>query len=324
MAKKKITLAEPRANIIVNSDVKLTPADFEHVGVNLEAGQQVVRESTTYFKDAWRRLKKNKAAMVGLAIIIFFVIMAVVGPMMTKYTYNTNDLSNVNLSPNGDHWFGTDQLGRDLWARVWMGARVSLAIGFFAAFLEMTLGIFMGGLAGMMGGKVDMLIMRAVDILNAIPALIFVILIMVIIGSGIVPLIAAFAITGWLSMARMVRGQILELREQEFVLAAITLGANKTRLLVKHMVPNIMSILVVQLTLAIPGAIFYEAFLSFIGIGIQPPMTSWGQLSKLGGEMMRVYPYQLIIPGTMISLAMLSLNLLGDGLRDSLDPRMRK
>jgi len=321
---KKLKLAPVKEKVLVTGDYQVAAEDWEVQGVNLSEGQMVVRESITYLKDAWRRLKKNPAAISGLIVLIILLIMSIIGPMVSDFNYKTNNLSNVNKAPNSVHWFGTDQLGRDLWCRVWQGGRVSLLIGFFAAFLEMFIGIGIGGLCGMKGGWVDSVIMRAIDILNAIPNLIFVILIMVIVGSGILPLIIAFAITGWLGMARMVRGQILQLREMEFVLAARTLGASQGRLLLKHMVPNILSILIVQLTLAIPGAIFHEAFLAFIGIGIQPPMTSWGQLCKTGGEMMRVYPYQLVIPAVAVSLCMLSLNLLGDGLRDSFDPKMRK
>jgi oligopeptide transport system permease protein len=297
---------------------------FEHVGVNEERGQMIVRPSISYWRDAWRRLKMNKAAMFGLAVIIFCTIMSIIGPMMTEHTYYSNNLMLTNQAPSSSHWFGTDQLGRDLWARVWVGARVSLFIGFFAAFLQTTVGLLVGGIAGMAGGKIDMIIMRVIDVLIAIPYMIVVILMMVILGSGIVPLILAFTVTGWLPMARLVRGQILQLREQEYVMAAKVLGASNSRLLFRHMIPNTIGVIIVELTMAIPGAIFAEAFLSFIGIGIAPPMTSWGQLSRTGAELMRAYPYQLLIPAFFISITMLSLNLLGDGLRDALDPRLRK
>ncbi len=321
MAEEKL---EQEAAVQKMEDIALTPQDFEVVGINLAEGQTVSRPSVSYWQDAWRRLKKNKTAMLGIFIILIVCIMAIVGPFMVPYTYNGNDLMHINQSPDGEHWFGTDQLGRDIWARVWQGSRVSLAIGVLVALLQCSIGVIIGGISGMLGGKIDMFIMRVVDILNSIPYLIFVILIMVVVGTGIFPLVLAFVITGWLSMARLVRGQILQLREQEYVLAATTLGASKTRLLLRHMIPNIISILIVQLTMAIPSAIFSEAFLSFIGLGIQPPMTSLGQLSRTGSEMMKVYPYQLIIPSIVISLTMLSLNLLGDGLRDALDPRMRQ
>lgn len=297
---------------------------FKHIGINEEKSQSIVRPSMTYWQDAWRRLKKNKVAMIGLIIIIVFTIMSIVGPMMVPYSYSDNELLNTNEIPTKAHWFGTDALGRDLWARVWVGARVSLFIGLMAALLDTGLGILVGGISGYYGGKVDMLIMRFIDIMIAIPSMIFIILIMVMVGSGVVPIILSFAITGWLGMARLVRGQILQLKEQEFVLAARTLGASSSRLILRHLIPNTLGVIIVSLTMRIPGAIFTEAFLSFIGLGVKPPMSSWGQLASTGASAMQVYPYQLFIPAVFISLTMLSLNLFGDGLRDALDPRLRK
>ncbi|MGE5632924.1 MAG: ABC transporter permease [Caulobacteraceae bacterium] len=297
---------------------------FTHMGINEESSETINRPSMTYWQDAWRRLKKNKVAMAGIVILSLFTFMAIFGPYMVKFTYNTNNLDLLHQAPNKVHWFGTDALGRDLWARVWMGARVSLFIGFAAAVIESGLGIIIGGLSGYLGGKVDMLITRFIDIMFSIPDLIFIILIMVIVGAGIFPIIIAFAITGWLRMARLVRGQILQLKEQEFVLAAKTLGANSGRLVFRHLIPNTLGVIIVTLTMAVPNAIFYEAFLSFIGIGLRPPLASWGQLASSGAEVFEVYPFELLIPAVFISLTMLSLNLLGDGLRDALDPRLRK
>jgi oligopeptide transport system permease protein len=294
------------------------------VGIDEEFSESINRPSMTYWQDAWRRLKKNKVAMAGMIIIIIFTIMAIIGPYMVKFTYNTNNLDLMHQPPGKVHWFGTDALGRDMWARVWMGARVSLFIGLAAAVIESIMGIIVGGFSGYMGGKIDMFIMRFVDIMIAIPELIFIILIMVIVGSGILPIIIAFAITGWLRMARLVRGQVLQLKEQEFVLAAKTLGADSNRLIFRHLIPNTLGVIIVTLTMAVPSAIFYEAFLSFIGIGIRPPLSSWGQLANSGAQVFEIYPFELLIPAVFISLTMLSLNLLGDGLRDALDPRLRK
>ncbi len=297
---------------------------FKHIGINEEKSQAIVRPSMTYWQDAWRRLKKNKIAIASLFFIFIMSLMAVVGPMMVKFQYNDNNLMLGIFKPNAEHWFGTDGLGRDMWARVWIGARISLFIGLMAALIETTIGIVVGGIAGFFGGKIDMFIMRFIDILIAIPFLIFVILIMVIVGSGVFSIILAFSITGWLGMARLVRGQILQLKEQEFVLAARTLGADSMRLIFKHLIPNTLGVIIVTLTMAIPQAIFTEAFLSFIGIGVRPPMTSWGQLANSGAQAMQVQPFLLLIPAIFISLTMLSLNMLGDGLRDALDPRLRK
>lgn len=230
----------------------------------------------------------------------------------------------MDQSPDSVHWFGTDGLGRDMWERVWEGAKVSLFIGVVTALITGVVGTLVGGTAGFFGGKLDMITMRIIDILIALPPLIFVILIMLYFGSGLMPIILAIAITGWLGLARLVRGQVLSLKEQEFVLAARTLGASSSRLILRHLIPNTLGIIIVSLTFAIPGAIFTEAFLSFIGLGIRAPQTSWGQLANLGIQSMRSYPYQLIIPSIFISVTMLSLQLLGDGLRDALDPRLRK
>lgn len=297
---------------------------FTHMGINEADSETINRPSMTYWQDAWRRLKMNKVAMGGIVILALFSFMAVVGPYMVEFTYNSNNLELLHQPPGKVHWFGTDALGRDLWARVWMGARVSLFIGLAAAVVESIVGVIVGGLSGYLGGKADMYIMRFIDIMIAIPELIFIILIMVIVGSGILPIILAFALTGWLRMARLVRGQVLQLKEQEFVLAARTLGADPARLIFRHLIPNTLGVIIVTLTMAVPSAIFYEAFLSFIGIGIRPPLSSWGQLANAGAKVFELYPFELIIPAIFISLTMLSLNLLGDGLRDALDPRLRK
>lgn len=304
--------------------IKIDKELFTHVGINEQSGEAINRPSMTYWKDAWRRLKKNKVAMAGIVILSVFTLMAIFGPYMTRFTYNENNLELLHRPPGPVHWFGTDALGRDMWARVWMGARVSLFIGFAAAIVETLIGVIVGGISGYMGGKFDMLAMRFVDIMIAIPALIFIILIMVVIGSGLLPIILAFAITGWLRMARLVRGQIFQLKEQEFVLAARTLGAGGRRLIFRHLIPNTLGVIIVTLTMAVPSAIFYEAFLSFIGIGVRPPLASWGQLANNGAQVFEIYPFELLIPAVFISLTMLSLNLLGDGLRDALDPRLRK
>lgn len=302
----------------------LRQEQFKHIGINEEKSQAIIRPSMTYWQDAWRRLKKNPVAMVSLLLIIIFGIMSFIGPLMTPYNYFSNDLSQGDKSPSLQHWFGTDSLGRDLWERVWAGAKVSLFIGLVTALISGVIGTLIGGTSGFFGGRLDMLIMRTIDILIALPSLILTLLIMLYLGSGLVPIIMALVITGWLSLARLVRGQILSLKEQEFVLAARTLGASSSRLILKHLIPNTLGIIIVSLTFAIPTAIFYEAFLSFIGLGIQAPQTSWGQLANLGIAAMQSYPYQLIIPSIFISLTMLSLQLLGDGLRDALDPRLRK
>ena len=301
----------------------LTQDMFTHVGKNLSEMEAIVRPSMTYWQDAWRRLKQNKVAMLGLIIIILYTIMAIVGPYMVHYDFRTNDPTYTDKPPSSQHWFGTDTLGRDLWARTWMGARVSLMIGFVAAVLNAIIGVIIGVIAGYFGGKVDMFIMRFIDVMYGIPYLIIVILVTLVLGTGIMPLIIALIVDGWLGMARLVRGQILQLKEQEFVLAAKVLGANHWRIMFRHLIPNTMGVIIVNLTMSVPGAIFTEAFLSFIGLGVQPPNASWGQLAAYGASSFRSYPWELFIPAFFISTTMLSLNLLGDGLRDALDPKLR-
>lgn len=305
------------------SNNAITREMFEHVGKNISQMEAIARPSITYWQDAWRRLKQNKVAMLGLVIIILYTVLAIVGPYMTPYDYRTTNTQEIDQPPSAKHWFGTDTLGRDLWARTWMGARVSLSIGFLAAFLNAVIGVIIGGISGYFGGKVDMVIMRAIDILYAIPYMIIVILMMVVLGQGIMPLVIAMIAVGWLNMARLVRGQILQLKEQEFVLAAKVLGASHARIIFKHLIPNALGVILVNLTMSVPSAIFTEAFLSFIGLGVVPPHSSWGQLAYYGIQSFRVRPYQLFIPAFFISTTMLSLNLLGDGLRDALDPRLR-
>lgn len=297
---------------------------FEIEGKNTERYDAILRPSLSYWQDAWIRLKKNKIALIGLSIIILYIVLAIVGPHLIEYDYKTVDPDNTDLLPNSEHWFGTDTLGRDLWARTWMGARVSLTIGFVVVLINQFIGIFIGGLSGYIGGKLDMAIMRIVDILVGIPYIIVAILVMMLMGkSGMGSLIIAMVIIGWVGPCRFARGQVLQLKNQEFILAAKVLGAGKLRIIYRHLIPNIMGLIITNITMAIPGAIFTEAFLSYIGIGIQPPNASWGQMAKDGAQLMRIYPWQMFLPAFFISTTMLSLNLLGDGLRDVLDPRMR-
>lgn len=270
--------------------MELKQEQFNHIGINEEKSQAIVRPSMTYWQDAWRRLKKNPIAMISLIMLIILVIMSIAGPMMTSYNYYENDLMQGDQFPTAKHWFGTDSLGRDLWERVWQGAKVSLLIGVITALCTGVIGTLIGGVSGFFGGKMDMIIMRTIDILIALPYLIFVMLIMIYVGAGLGPIILALVITGWLGLARLVRGQVLALKEQEFVLAARTLGASSSRLILKHLVPNTLGVIIVNLTFAIPNAIFAEAFLSFIGLGIQPPQTSWGQLASIGIGAMQSYP----------------------------------
>lgn len=289
-----------------------------------EDAYEVAERNTTYWQDAWRRLKQNKMAMLGLCVIILLFCSALIGPVLSYHTYSDQDLLKANMSPSSDHWFGTDNLGRDLFIRVLYGARISLSIGIVASLLNLTVGVVYGGIAGLAGGKIDRFMMNIVDILYSVPVLLYVILLMVVLKPGLTNIFIALGIAYWLQMARIVRGQVLTIKEQEYVLAAKTMGASQWRILFKHLIPNSMGVIIVTMTLAIPEAIFTEAFLSFIGLGVAAPMASWGVLASDGIASLRSYPYQLFFPAMAISITMLAFNFLGDGLRDAFDPRMRR
>lgn len=299
------------------------PDDFIFTGKEENYSRQKSGKSLSYWSDAKRRLFKNKVAMISLLFIILIFILSLIIPAISSYSYEEQNLMNINATPSSEHFFGTDSLGRDLWVRTWYGARVSLAVGVFGSIIPSILGIVIGGISGYFGGKIDMMIMRAIDIIMCVPSMIYVILIMLYIGSGPIPLIISFALTGWMGTARNVRGLVLQLKEREFVLASRALGASSSSLIFSHLIPNTLGIVIVSMTMGVPSAIFQEAYLSFIGLGIAPPIPSWGQLANLGTAVFRIYPYQLLIPALMISITMLSFNLFGDGLRDALDPKLR-
>lgn len=290
--------------------------------------QQITGRPTTYWSDAIRRIRRNKLAVVGFWIIIALFVVAIVGPMVSPYTYQDQDLENTFQSPTLRHPFGTDQLGRDQMTRVMYGSRISLAVGIVCAALNFFIGVTYGGIAAYFGGRVDDIMMRIVDILYGIPTLIIVILLTVLFkDKGVSPLINVFiaiGLTYWLPMARIVRGEILSLKEREFALAAKTIGAPNYRILFKHLIPNAMGPIIVTVTLEIPAAIFTEAFLSYIGLGVSAPVASWGVLASDGTEAIRSFPYLVLFPALAISLTMFAFNFLGDGLRDALDPRLRQ
>ncbi|WP_100330585.1 ABC transporter permease [Bacillus xiapuensis] len=306
-------------NVVPNKDNR-----FEIVGPQGDAAEKIEKPSISFWKDTWLRFKKNKLAMFGAVLLAMLLFMAIAGPYMVKYDYATNDLMNANQPPSGEHWFGTDDLGRDVFVRTWQGARISLFIGIAAAFIDLVIGILWGGIAGYKGGRVDEIMMRIADILYGIPNLLMIIIFMVVLGQGLGTMILAMTITGWISMARIVRGQVLQLKNQEFVLASRTLGASAKRILFKHLIPNTMGPILVTLTLTIPTAIFTEAFLSFLGLGLNPPLASWGTMANDGLSALEYYPWRLFFPATFICLTIFAFNVIGDGLRDALDPRMRK
>lgn len=297
---------------------------FEFSKKDSSENEKITRPSLSFWEDVWLRFKKNKLALTGVFLLFFLIIMAIFGPMITPYDYATNNLMNANHPPSMKHWFGTDDLGRDMFTRVWIGARISLLIGVAAALIDLFIGVIWGGVSGYFGGRIDEIMMRAADILWAVPYLLLVILLIVILEPGLITMIIAMTITGWINMARIVRGQVLQLKTQEFILASQTLGANTTRILAKHLIPNSMGPILITMTLTIPSAIFTEAFLSYLGLGVPAPLASWGTMASEGLPALEYYPWRVVFPAVFICLTIFAFNVVGDGLRDALDPRLRK
>lgn len=291
---------------------------------SLHAEELPYEVGVSYWRDAWHRLCQNKPAMVGLSLLTVLILGAIFIPYLSPHTYYETHLHLKNQAPGHDFWFGSDELGRDLFTRIWWGARISLFVGIAAAIIDMFIGVFYGAIAGMVGGKVEDLMMRLSDILYSLPHLLIVILLMVIMKPGVFTIIIALTFTGWINMARIVRGQILQIKQNDFVMAAHMLGANRTRVLLRHLIPNSIGTIITTMTLTIPAAIFSEAFLSFLGLGVQAPIASWGTMASDGLSALRYYPWRLFFPACFISVTMLAFNLVGDGVRDAFDPRLRQ
>lgn len=270
-------------------------------------------------KQIWISFKVNYLALFGLICLSFIILIAIIGPFFSGYSYYEVNLPMKNQAPSMQFWFGSDDLGRDIFTRVCYGARISLFVGISAALIDLFIGAIWGGIAGLSGGMIDEVMMRLADILYALPSLLIIVLLMVVFGSGLFSIILCMALLGWITMARIVRGQILSLKEQDFVLAARSLGASQTRILFKHLLPNAAGSIIVTLTLTIPGAIFTEAFLSYLGLGVQAPIASWGTMASEGLPALEYYPWRLFFPASFICLSLLSFNVIGDGLRDAYD-----
>lgn len=308
----------------MESTQSIKPEMFRPSKVDAHASEAVVRPNITYWQDAWWRLKSNKVAVFCMFFLIFIILMCIFEPMLSPQSYTQQLTSRTNEGPSLGHLCGLDNLGRDIFTRLWIGGRVSLMIGFVGTLVSLIIGTLYGGICGYFGGIVDDIMMRIVEILVGIPYLIVVIIVSIVLDKGMASLIIALCITSWTDLARIVRGQVLSLKESEYVLAAKALGVSPIKIILKHLLPNTLSVIIVNTTFAVPGFIFAEAFLSFIGMGVQPPNTSWGAMAALGQQQMSYYPHELIFPALAISLTMLAFNLLGDGLRDAFDPKLRK
>jgi oligopeptide transport system permease protein len=304
---------------------ELDPDLFESVEIDAYKGERIAGPPVGFWKDSWGRLKKNRGALISLAILLaVFAVAFVIGPLISPRSPYYQDLTQRYLGPTSEFWFGTDEFGRDMWTRVWAGTRVSLYIGFLAALLDIFVGVFYGAVSGFLGGRTDDVLQRGIEILSGIPYLVVAILAMIVFDPGIITITIAIGLTGWTFMARIVRGRMLQLKHQEFTLASRSLGASGFRLVWKHLIPNSLGLIVINLMFTIPAAIFAEAFLSFIGLGIQVPEASLGSLISDGAGELRFHPYLLWLPASVFCVLMLCFNLLGDGLRDALDPKMRK
>ena len=314
----------------MEKDIKLdasniTPDMFKRIPMDDDEAEKIARPIITFWQDVWRRLKMNKAAMFSLVLIVLLVFMCIFGPMMNEFEYSNQDASVRNQTPNSTYWFGTDSAGRDIFTRIWMGGRKSLTIGLVCAFVAMLVGVTYGAIAGLSGGWVDTILMRIVEIISSLPYLLIIILVQLWLDSQTFgTMLLALSLTSWTGTSRLVRGEVLRIKNEEFVLAAKTLGVPQSKIILKHLVPNAMSIVIVGATFDIPGFIFSEAFLSYMGLGLKPPEVSWGIMSSEAQQQLMFHPYQLFFPTLMIALTMLSFTLLGDGLRDALDPKLRK
>lgn len=352
--KRDEKLNDDHSNAVMTTTSEAIPAsDFIRSNNDIEKEPEMQRESKNFWQDAWTQLKRNKLAVVGMIGLIFIVLLALIGPLLSSHDYAEQDVERRNLPAKipvldqisflpfdgegaqgvdaykeagvkEDFWFGTDQLGRDLWSRTWQGAQVSLFIGVVAALLDIFIGVIYGAISGFFGGRIDNVMQRIIEVVASIPTLIVVILFVLIFEPSIWTIILAMAITGWIGMSRVVRGEFLKLKNQEFVLASKTLGASKFKLIFKHILPNTLGVIVVTSMFTVPNAIFFEAFLSFIGIGVPAPRTSLGSLVNEGRAMLLIHPHELFIPALVLSLLILFFYLFSDGLRDAFDPKMRR
>ncbi len=280
-------------------------------------------QASTLYRDAWNRLKKNKMAIASFFLLVIIALIAVFAPLIAPYDPYTQDLSRINEPPSSDHWFGTDDVGRDLFSRVVYGTRISMLVGVVCEAICVPIGVILGALAGYFGGWVDAVISRIIEIFASFPTILFAIAVMFILGPGIMNIFIAIGVIGWTGLARMIRGQIMQLKEKEFVEAARASGASNMKIIFRHLIPNCLSTIIVVITLDIPGDIMLESTLSFVGLGVQPPDPSWGSMISEGRKFIRQNVWYSFFPGLAIMLVVLAFNTLGDGVRDALDPKLK-
>lgn len=278
-------------------------------------------ESSSPWSDAWKRFRKNRVAFISLFVVLFLVLVSLTAPYVAPFKYDQPDLQQASQGPSAQHWLGTDRLGRDILSRAMWGARASLTLGFCVQLASLVIGVLLGAFAGYYGGWLDTLIMRLADVLFAFPLFLFAVLVSAIFGQGLTSLAIALIIEGWADIARLTRGQVLGVKEETMVEAARAGGLPDAVIVLKHILPNVMAPLIIRATMGISSVILVESGMSFLGIGIQPPMPSWGSMISDGCKYLRQYPYMTILPSIILSATVLSFNFLGDGLRDALDPR---
>ena len=320
-------MAENTKKNIAENDYIPTPEDFKIVGPDTTQSEVIYKPSLTFWQDGWRRFKKNKLALTFLGITLIFIFLAIFGQSLTKFSYRDQDLSAKFLSPAKGlakgHYLGTDNLGRDLFARLSQGIRISMELSLITAAICVVFGTIYGAVSAYFGGIIDTIMTRIVEILLIIPSMIYIILLMVVMGNSVKTIIIAMSLTRWLNYSLLVRGEVLKIKENEFVLASKSLGGNFLWITLKHLIPNTLSVIIIRLTTDIPNIIFTEAFLSFIGLGVPIPQASLGNLVFDGFVNMTSYPYLFIIPSVVISLITLAFNIVGDALNDALNPKLR-
>ncbi len=310
-------------NIKSKNKIQDQADDFVFCGADTANMEQIATLPSSYWKVTWKRFCANKVAVIAAIVMLLIIFLCIFGPVFSGYQFEQMDMKAKNQMPSLSHFFGTDQLGRDLFTRVCRGGRISITIGVAGAFISVIVGCLYGGISAYMGGAVDTVMMRIVEIISSVPHLLVVIMISIVLDSkSIGTLMFAMLVTSWCDLSRLVRSQMLQISQSEYVMAARQLGVHSIKIVLTHLIPNCMSIIIVNLTFRIPGLIFSEAFLSYVGLGVQSPETSWGALASAATASFLTHPNQLFFPTLMISLTMLCFILIGDGLRDAMDPKL--